>query len=108
MQHEMVERGIGKAEENFIANGIFQRVVFKKVRCEPVCVVPAYRTEYHVGFTVAERFKQILRTLFGMLVKVIHTSKRVRHEFYSYSHVPQSFQSDITLELNKIFAEYSA
>ena len=108
VQHEMIDRCVGKAEKNFVRHGFLQCIVLKEIRRKPVGVVAADGAEDHVHLGVAEGGEQIRCPRLGMRPQVCHAHLCVRHVFDGQSKCVQAFFADFQLMRDKGFTEHAA
>ena len=78
----MVDGRIRKAEEDLVraGNRSPELAILKEVRCEAIRVVPADGAEDHVDLRVAERREKVCRAVLRMILYMLYTGERVRHE----------------------------
>ena len=107
MQHQVVKRRIGKAEEQLVGSRcrLPYRIVREQIRRQTVRVVPADRTEDHVDLRIPERRKQILRPLFGMILDVFPSRQRVRQILYPDPHFREPPFADFPFVAHIVLAE---
>ena len=101
MQHQVVDRGVGKAEKNLVGYGFRQLIVIKQIRQQPISVVPADRTQDHINFRIPEGRQQILRSFFRMIPDVFHPLQRMGHEPHIQAVFLQPSKADLHFKLHK-------
>ena len=104
----MIDRGVGKAEKNFVCHSFLQCVVLKEIRCKFVCIVAADGTEDHIHLGIAKSGEQIRCPRLGMRPQVCHAHFRVWHVFDGKPERAQAFFADFQLMRDKGFAEHAA
>ena len=54
VQHQVIDRGVGKAEKHLVRYCFCQFIVFKQIRQQPVGVITADRAQNHISFRIPE------------------------------------------------------
>ena len=108
VQHEMIDRCVGKAEKNFVRHGFLQGIILKEIRCKFVCIVAADGAEDHIHLGIAKGGEQIRCPRLGMRPQICHAHFRVRHVFDGKSERAQAFFADFQLMRDKGFTEHAA
>ena len=108
MQHEVVDRRVGKAEEELGADGVFQLVVPEKIRQQAIGIVPADGGHDQVDLRVAEELQQIGGPRLGMIPDKGQTLQGVGGEADLQAIGLQSPDAALKLVADKGFPEHAA
>ena len=107
VQHHVVDRCVGKAEKHFAGDGPAQFVVVEQIGEQPIGVVPADGAEDHIDLRVAERREKIRRAILRMVLYMLDTGERVRHEPDVEPIVRKALCADIQLMLCKALPQHT-
>lgn len=107
MQHQMVKRCVGKAEENLVGSRccLLYCIVCKQIRCQTIRVISPDGTQDHIDLRIPERREQILGTLFRMVLDVFSPCQRMRQIPEPDSHFRKPFFADHSLVAHIRLAE---
>ena len=105
VQHQVIHRGIGKAQEDFRLQRPPQRIVFKQMRREAVGVVPADGAEDHVDGLILKGLNQILRALLRVVPYIFNARLRVGHHLHVHAVGRKPLQADVHLVLYEVLAD---
>ena len=97
----MIDRGIGKAKEDFVCDCFLQLIVIKQIRQHPIRVIAADRAQYHINLRITERFQEVFSPFLGMRLDVLQPHECIRHKCYIQPIIFQSLKADINLEPDK-------
>ena len=108
MEHEVVDRGVGKAEEGLGGQGAGELVFLEEGGQEAIGIVAADGAEDPVDRGIPEGIQKVLRAGLGMIFQKVEPVEGMGHKADGHTKLFQPAQTEPALVGQKAFAEHSA